>query len=786
MKLNSIYIHAFGGLKNLKIDLNDGFTLIYGKNEMGKTTIMNFIKMMFYGSGRASAHISKNLRQKYTPWDGTQPAGSIEFTHNGRNYRLEKEIKASNSTDKATLVDLDLGTRQSVPSDIGISFFGISASAFERSVFIGQLGFPEKDINAVGEINSKLSNIALTGEESHSFDEVNGRLSKAKLALMSKSGKAGEYDKGIKLLKELRDKFELCLLKNASAQEKLKQISESEKEIEALAKKAIELKGKINAEQDIRNGVKLKALLDSKSELDAINESLRLKDGSVADEIYLGKLRFCLNKLFSSKEKIKSKLNEISLLEKSISLGVNPPENATAENAENLKNEAEKLNFKLDEIDKNIDTFNKKAYELKSQAEAAKNKKKIVNPTFLTIGAVALVAAIVLLGIKMTAVGLGMGSLSLVLLILSFIIRPSDSRLFLELEQRISEINSNLADLNIRKSTALNEISVISIKLEAINAALSSTSKVIEEQKKLLEDSKNALSELKEQVKLEENSLLEQFSKYRSIENFAEAEVLLNEIESGTSKQKGIKQQISFILKDLNGISYDEAEQKLKLIENSDLTLTENFDELKEEYERLVSNINNRKTSIAAASVEIKSMLSDSDDLERLKSQISELKQKTDLQKEFCLCIDIAQNVLSESFAEVRRSYGSVLEKRAGEIFKGITGEKYSNMSISKSLEIAVEKTGDFGSHEIDYLSSGTADQAYLSLRLALTELMSGENQVLPVFLDDALTQYDDERVEKAVSFLKSYSKSAQVIMFTCHRSVFDIAKKYDVNLKEL
>ena len=48
MKINKIHIIAFGGLKNYSLDFTDGFNCIYGENENGKTTIMDFISMIFY------------------------------------------------------------------------------------------------------------------------------------------------------------------------------------------------------------------------------------------------------------------------------------------------------------------------------------------------------------------------------------------------------------------------------------------------------------------------------------------------------------------------------------------------------------------------------------------------------------------------------------------------------------------------------------------------------------------------------------------------------------------
>ena len=99
MKINRIYIAAFGGLKNKTIDFKDGFSVIYGENENGKTTIMTFIKMMFYGSERGSSSIAKNPRKKYAPWSGEKSAGSIDFEHGGRSYRLEREFGNTNSSD---------------------------------------------------------------------------------------------------------------------------------------------------------------------------------------------------------------------------------------------------------------------------------------------------------------------------------------------------------------------------------------------------------------------------------------------------------------------------------------------------------------------------------------------------------------------------------------------------------------------------------------------------------------------------------------------------------------
>ncbi|MPN21466.1 hypothetical protein SDC9_168846 [bioreactor metagenome] len=70
---------------------------------------------------------------------------------------------------------------------------------------------------------------------------------------------------------------------------------------------------------------------------------------------------------------------------------------------------------------------------------------------------------------------------------------------------------------------------------------------------------------------------------------------------------------------------------------------------------------------------------------------------------------------------------------------------------------------------DIDYFSAGTKDQIYLSLRLALLDMLEGETQKLPLILDDAFCQFDDGRLKNALVSLAQAGCSRQVILFTCH-----------------
>jgi len=760
LKINGLHIAAFGGLKNVDLSFKEGFNVVYGDNENGKTTIMSFIKMMFYGTERGSAQISKNLRKKYTPWDNSAMAGSIDFENNNRNYRLERSFGSSNSTDRVTLIDLDLGTRESVSADIGLKLFGLSGSAFERSIFIGQFGFPESNSAAEGEINSKLSNLTSTGDQEISFDEVNTRLQNAKYALMSKSGRAGIYDKNVISAKALAEKIEKS---NQTQQEILlkKQLAEKiHSAITVLQSKAQQLKTKIDSEQDFRNAEKLKELLSLKEKLDVLNATLKLENGDVADEMFVRKVEFCLSKIEKIENKIQTKQNENSLLENNLRLALNPSENATPEERDRITRKIENLKEQIAGIGNNI-----------KQLEAVADKK--LHPIWSVLIYVFAIASIGLFFLKPIYYII---SLSLLLAVVAIVVTFKVVN-----KAKKKKREEQILRLKLNETNLISELSQEKSSLSAINAALNTNSAMIENQKQKISENKEEIENLNTEKANESGILYNLFSAFSKVNSTEQVKNLLLEIKEKAAIQKEIKQNINYILKDIGNISYEEAKAKLEAI-NSPLENETDFDEIKSSYDGIINDITDQKTELATLLTEIKSLSAALGNTEADKKQLEELRVKIIAQKEYCDALDIALSVLADSFVEVRRSFGSVLEKKASDIFKGITGGKYSSMSISKSFEIAVEKTNEFGSKEIDYLSSGTADQAYLSLRLAVCELMSQNDERLPVLLDDALAQYDDSRTKTALEFLKEYSLDGQTIMFTCHNSVLEASKQTGAN----
>ena len=77
----------------------------------------------------------------------------------------------------------------------------------------------------------------------------------------------------------------------------------------------------------------------------------------------------------------------------------------------------------------------------------------------------------------------------------------------------------------------------------------------------------------------------------------------------------------------------------------------------------------------------------------------------------------------------------------------------------------------------VEGLSLGTADQLYLALRLASLEVYLESHEPIPLIVDDILIQFDDERAAAALETLAEVSRRTQVVLFTHHEHVCQIAQ---------
>ena len=151
--------------------------------------------------------------------------------------------------------------------------------------------------------------------------------------------------------------------------------------------------------------------------------------------------------------------------------------------------------------------------------------------------------------------------------------------------------------------------------------------------------------------------------------------------------------------------------------------------------------------------------------LAEIVEELEELKQEREKLLNYNDTIEIAKEVLKESYDELKNNVGPEFDKKLSYIVKKITNGKYDDVYIDINHNIKM-KTEHGEYVNLERFSTGTIEQVNLALRLAYIDTISKES--LPIILDEAFAFYDDERLANIMRFLSEEYINRQVIIFTC------------------
>jgi len=141
--------------------------------------------------------------------------------------------------------------------------------------------------------------------------------------------------------------------------------------------------------------------------------------------------------------------------------------------------------------------------------------------------------------------------------------------------------------------------------------------------------------------------------------------------------------------------------------------------------------------------------------------------------------VAVAGELLGRVITAYGREHQDPIVGRAIALFSELTNSAFSGLVVDVGGERrlqACRRNGQF--HDLDELSDGTLDQLYLALRLAgIEHHLDRVAEPVPVVLDDLLVNFDDERVRAAIRVLAELGRRTQVLLFTHHRHIVDLAK---------
>jgi uncharacterized protein YhaN len=140
----------------------------------------------------------------------------------------------------------------------------------------------------------------------------------------------------------------------------------------------------------------------------------------------------------------------------------------------------------------------------------------------------------------------------------------------------------------------------------------------------------------------------------------------------------------------------------------------------------------------------------------------------------------LAHALLGEALKRFReRAQGPMLQA-ASRYFMQMTDGQFVRLvsDDSEAKPVLVAQRANGSQVRVEGLSEGTRDQLYLALRLAALEIRRDAGYDLPVVLDDVLMTSDDARAALALAAISEFSKGQQVIVFTHHAHLLNVAER--------
>jgi uncharacterized protein YhaN len=136
----------------------------------------------------------------------------------------------------------------------------------------------------------------------------------------------------------------------------------------------------------------------------------------------------------------------------------------------------------------------------------------------------------------------------------------------------------------------------------------------------------------------------------------------------------------------------------------------------------------------------------------------------------------VLARVLREADRRFRQEHQPDLLRRAGSYLEHLTGGRYERLIVDETdgnhLFHLVGPTLPAPVPLAPPISTGTLEQAYLSLRLAIVDHLDRGGERLPLFIDEIFVNWDGERRARGLEVLAGIANTRQVFVFTCHPRV--------------
>ena len=698
---------------------------IFGRNESGKSTLLESIEYALYGlkMGRAPGA----AREDVVTWGKPKANLTIEFTSGENRYFLERTIGAKGGHTVKFYVLLN-GQKELITSSVRRveqeieRITGMDRDTFTKLVFIKQ-----KDLDALKKLSranrEQLVNKVMGMEV---FDDSVNRIAED---LKELKRNRTEKDIEFESVKKNKETFE----------ESIEKKKELEKENKKLQRRMRTKKKKLD-----EKGILLKKYewlgkkIASEKLLKEMGRSLKT-DQKTQEELQKlrGQVKVHTETLKMYKPKV-SHLKEVSDRYKSLEDEVNRLEGEIRKREKEKNEEVSKSKLSLDEIK-----------ELTLDLPKRKTRQLMYFVILLILG-------LGLLGLGFVDDMLMIGIAILLLLISSFSFRN-----YYRLDQisgRQVKIQAIMGDIETKKD----ELEKAKTDVSSLKGKEGFESSVEVEKEK-----RRVLSVVKDQTGIESIEGLEEVLKNNKRRvNDLEKEKLGDKIRSTKRKISMTKTGFKNLKK-----SEPKGAEKITYTENRHDKVKNEVDKVREEYYEIKKPYDENKGKIKELINSIKNLRPDYERFPTLNDEIQKLQKDIEVRER-------ALQEIKETSKELRNKVLPLAGFIVNRILPTITDGRYSDFKITEDLKFKVHSMEAGKYKEREVFSGGTQDQFLIALRLAFTESILDSRvkaDYYSLLMDECISSSDEVRKQGIFEVLELMKKTFRQLFIIAHEDISNL-----------
>lgn len=712
---------AYGRLRGDSLRLEPGLNLIYAPNESGKSTWCSFIRTMLYGlPTRQSGPLAD--KNRFAPWTGEAMQGRMDLETGGQRWTVLRDTRRA-SAPMQNFACTYTGTAQPVPEvngqNLGETLLGVPREVFQRSAFIGQSGLA---VSQDPELERRIAALLSTGQEDVSYSESYDRLKK-------------------QLNRRRHNKTGL-----------IPQLEQEQARLDDALRRQTELSAQLeNArEQQCTAQTRVEELEQRRAQWEALGKQEALRQWRAAQEDLA-----CRHQQLTALQQLDGNLPvRDTLARMQAQLELLEQAGGTLTQARRIAQQRQTEARETQEAWSAHPLYPSDENQLRQQAESmtAPTGPGKTLPIAAGLLLCAAAAALALLPAPAKLIAAAIGAAAAVGLFLYYMV----SR---------------------RRAAAA---------AQTVQTRKTALQRQTEEYLRLREDARQAedaartaaasAEGLTQQLQGQLVTLLAQVQPFWPEANGADGvRVALTAALRRREALDGAALQVQQAQIRCDAMSRHLPQPPLPDPEETLPRPVLSREQINAALPQIRNQLREARSRVDSLTGQLRTM----DSPESLQAQRDQCTRRLEaLQAEYD-AIALAMEALTQANTVLQTRFSPALGAETARIFSAITGGRYDKVLLDRNLSLSAQPAGDAMPRALSLLSQGAGDQLYLAVRLAICRMVLPRDKAAPLILDDALANFDDQRLAAALDWLAEESRTRQILLFTCHRREGDYLRDH-------